>query len=192
MATRKVKTVGHDATTTRSRDVVSGGLKRGDTHPTAAAATAAIGTGPTTKVVVEGQQLTQHNVDEGPLAHVTKTLQENATKVHETKPRRVVKEEAPAASQGRIAGPAGDSRLTVKAYQKGFYAGQRIRKGQAFTLERAEDFSERWMIHVEPGTVNDLPAIHPKMVTDREGNLTGKTGYADADESVLGVTSLGK
>lgn len=169
----------------RSRDVVSPGLKRGDTHVSGAAAVAA--TGPVTKVVVEGRALTQNNLDQAPLAHVTKTLQENAAKVHETRRRRVVKEAAvPAGTEVKLTGAAGDSKLAVKAYQKGFYNGQRIRKGHAFTLNDPDDFSDKWMIYVEPGTPNDLPDTHPKMITDREGNLTGKTGYADADVSVLG------
>lgn len=160
----------------RSRDVVAAGLARGGTR----------------KVVVEGKpldEMTDAERDQAPLAHVQKTIQENAAKVHETKPRRVVEEKA--TPQGTNEPPkkgtaAADSKRTVKAFQRGFYAGQRIRVGQAFVLEKAEDFSAKWMIHVEPGTPDDVPEHHPKLSTDVNGTITGKTGYADADLSVLG------
>lgn len=59
--------------------------------------------------------------------------------------------------------------MRVRATARGFY-GQRLRRiGDVFTLERPEEFSDRWMVPVPPATPESSTSAQRAMKAEHDG-----------------------
>lgn len=87
--------------------------------------------------------------------------------------------------------------LRVRATRAGFYNGQRVREGKAFTLKHVDDWSTSWMEEVPATTLDDLAAAEnasPKRSTSHGVQLKnpGRTQGRKSQSTGVIVTPGGK